>query len=105
MIPARPGKNWPSWLRKAWFLGTGVYCGYLSGFPACCIAFYYAYWLPANCPKGYTAWVIRSYRGRGVRRPLYVPCPRCIAFGRSEELTDCRPACVKHTPRGAEPKA
>lgn len=100
LVGRRPDKNWPGWKRKLWFGTTGVACGTLSGFPPCCVAFYYAYWLPANCPSGYMRWAKSRYRERGQEVPYYIPCPRCVERGRRVDTRQCRPWCVRH---GAQP--
>lgn len=65
-----------------------IVCGFHSGFPSCCIAFYLSKWLPAledsNCSFYRDHWRrLRKVKG-------YVVCPDCIDRKNFVTVKDCQ---------------
>lgn len=82
--------------RRWWLRATGVWCGYLSGFPWCCILFFYTYWVWARSPQGYRRWVHKHLKEHNCPEPKYILCPACTVEGRVVVPKDCRPWCFRH---------
>jgi hypothetical protein len=64
-----------------------VHCGLHSGFPDCCILFFVTFW--ASAPDAVRDFYADLVSNLAVKRPGYIPCPRCLLGGDFVEVKRC----------------